>query len=95
VALGVLLGVVGVVGLPLLLLGVVSGVAGNRPGVLPVALGIGVLAPLVVGIALVPRGSPTRRGIGLGLLIGWGAALVVGGGLCIALIAALSNGFGP
>ncbi len=95
VALGVLLGLVGIVGLPLLLLGIASALGSDRTWLFPVALGVGVLTPLVVGVVLVATGSPTRRGTGLGLLIGWGAGLVVGGGLCIALVAALSNGSGP
>lgn len=49
------------------------------------------IAPLVVGAVLVGRGSPMRRGVGLGMFIGWGLAIVIGAGACFALIAALSS----
>ena len=60
----------------------------------PETLGIGGLSlvgALVVGAVLVGRGSPQRRGFGLGMFVGWGLFVVVGAGACIALIAALSS----
>ena len=51
------------------------------------------LVVLVLGIVLASSpGSPQRRGIGLGLVIGWGLLLLLAGGLCIALIAGYSGG---
>jgi hypothetical protein len=51
------------------------------------------LAPPVVGtVFAVRRGTPARRGLGLGVLIGWAALLVVGAGLCVALLAAYQGG---
>jgi hypothetical protein len=51
-----------------------------------------VLAPPVAGAVLVALpGSARRRGLGLGLLIGWGAVLVIAGGVCIALLAAFGG----
>ena len=52
------------------------------------------VAPVVVGGVLVGRGSPQRRGLGLGLLIGWGLAVIVVGGACVALIFALRQAGG-
>jgi hypothetical protein len=57
---------------------------GSRAGVLlPVLL----FGPVAVGVYLVATGrTPRGRGFGLGLLIGWGALVVVAAGLCIAIL---------
>jgi len=58
-------------------------------------LGVGLLGAIVVpvtGIALCFPAS--TRGWGLGLLIGFGVALVVGAGACVMLLAAISGGVG-
>ena len=77
-------------------LGVLAGMVVS-PGLLPlgwgvdfvpfkVLLGLTIFVPLVVGIALLAvRGDARRRGLGLGLLIGWGALLLVGWGTAVAL----------
>ena len=82
VAGGVLLGIVGTIGLPLL------GVLLPRVGALlffPLLLGV-----LVTGIVLAASpGPPVRRGLGLGLVIGWGLTLIVAAGLCVAILSSL------
>jgi hypothetical protein len=88
VALGVVLAVVEMFGLPVLLLRFAS----DRLGAALLATAVALLAPLLVGVLLVLPGSPVRRAIGLGLIIGWGAALVIAGGLCVALLAGLPTG---
>jgi len=51
--------------------------------------------PLIAGIVLLAAGkTPGRRGLGLGLMIGWALWLVVGAGACVALLVALSSGSG-
>ena len=51
--------------------------------ILPVVL----FGPVVAGALLIGRGgTPQWRGYGLGLLIGWGVLLVVGAGLCVAIL---------
>lgn len=95
VAVGVVSGMVLAVGLPLLLLSVLAGIGPDQAAVGWTFVGLGVLVPAVVGGVLVARGSPERRGFGLGLLIGWATATLVGGGLCVALIMALSAGSAP
>lgn len=48
---------------------------------------IGLAAPLVVGIVFTAReGTPARRGLGLGLIIGWAVAPIVFAGLCILVV---------
>ena len=88
---GAVAGVVGTILLPVAL-GALAAVTG------PVAVVFGLLAvgsvvlPLVLGIVLAASsGPPERRGLGLGLVIGWGLCLILAGGLCIALIAGLGN----
>lgn len=45
---------------------------------------VALVAPFAIGLVLAAReGSPGRRGVGLGLIIGWGVAPVVFGGLSI------------
>jgi hypothetical protein len=85
---GVLVGVLlSFFGTPLLtVLGSVVdvGVAG------PAFLLTGLVGPLVAGLALLAVGrTAVQRGLGLGLTIGWGVIVVVGAGLCIALISSL------
>ena len=51
---------------------------------------VGLLIPLVYGIVLVARhGSPARRGLGLGLIIGWALAPVISAGVCTVFILGL------
>jgi hypothetical protein len=79
------------VGTPfLLVLALSAGTYGDGALVLLLLVAAG-LVPPVVGSVLALRGSPNRRGFGLGLLIGWAVVLVIGGGACIALIAAFSS----
>jgi hypothetical protein len=92
VAVGVLVGMVVAVGLPLLLLAGIAGVGPDQAWVGWAFLGLGVLLPAAVGAVLVFRGSPERRGFGLGLLLGWAGTTLVGGGICAAIILSLSAG---
>ena len=47
---------------------------------------VGLALPLVLGITLAARqGSPARRGMGLGLIIGWALAPIIFAGLCAVL----------
>ena len=82
VAGGVPLGIVGTIGLPLL------GIIVPRIGAVlffPLLLGM-----LVTGIVLAASpGPPVRRGLGLGLVIGWGLTLIVAAGLCVAILSSL------
>ena len=76
------------------IIGVLNGRASNTvPAGLVSGLGLLLgLGPLVLGIVLASRhGSATRRGFGLGLAIGWGCFVIIGGGLCLALIAQLGG----
>ena len=86
VAGGVPLGIVGTIGLPLL--GVVVPVIGAT-AVPRVALPRRAAWPVIL-LAASP-GPPVRRGLGLGLVIGWGLTMIVGAGLCIALLASLGH----
>ena len=48
------------------------------------------LGVLVTGIVLAASpGPPVRRGLGLGLVIGWGVTLIVAAGLCVAILSSL------
>jgi hypothetical protein len=79
VAGGVPLGIVGTIGLPLL------GVAVPVVGPL-LFLGL-LLGVLLAGILLAASpGPPLRRGLGLGVVIGWGLTLIVAAGLCVAIL---------
>ncbi len=49
------------------------------------------VASLVLGIMQLTRGD---RGIGVGLLVGWGAGTIIFGGTCVALIIAISRSLG-
>ena len=70
-------------------------------GIALAAFGVGVLllmpeillfvAALVFGILQLTRGD---RGIGVGILAGWGAGTVIFGGACVALIIAISRSLG-
>jgi hypothetical protein len=81
---GAVLGLVATVGLPALL--------ASLPGFGALLFFPAGLAPLVAGIVLAASsGPPQRRGLGLGLVIGWGATLVVGAGVCIALLASFNG----
>lgn len=55
---------------------------------LAVLLPVVLFGPVVGGAILIALGrTPQWRGYGLGLLIGWGILLVVGAGLCVAILA--------
>ncbi len=57
---------------------------------------LGLLLPLGVGIVLAARkGTPTRRGLGLGLIIGWALAPVIFAGVCIVVISSLNAAARP
>ena len=48
---------------------------------------VGLVLPLVLGIVLAAReGSPARRGMGLGLIIGWALAPIIFAGLCAVIV---------
>jgi len=49
------------------------------------------VAALVFGILQLVQGD---RGIGVGLLAGWGAGTVIFGGVCVALIIVVARSFG-
>ena len=49
------------------------------------------VAALVFGIVQLVQGD---RGIGVGLLVGWGAGTVILGGTCVALLVAVSRSVG-
>jgi hypothetical protein len=47
---------------------------------------------LVTGIVLAAiKGTATRRGFGLGMVIGWGLLVIIGAGACIALLSQLGQ----
>lgn len=67
-----------------------GGAAGSLVGLAGTAALFG---PLVAAIVLASgRGDPRRRGFGLGYAIGWAAFLVVGAGLCVALLSSQFSG---
>lgn len=71
-------------------------VAGPLGSLGPLGLGLSLqVVPLIVGVVLaaVP-GTPTRRGLGLGLVIGWAVWSIVGAGVCVLLIVAISGSLG-
>lgn len=73
--------------LSLLVAGWLSGAGGSSAAPAIAAFLLMLLVPLVPGGLLAARGrTPSERGMGLGLLIGWGAIAIVGGGLCIAIL---------
>jgi hypothetical protein len=49
------------------------------------------VAALVFGIMQLTQGD---RGIGVGLLVGWGAGTIIFGGACVALIIVLARSLG-
>jgi len=68
----------------------VTGSGATRAGALAPMLP---LVPLLAGVVvLVVRGDARRRGFGLGLVIGWGALLVLAAGFWLLLDVALSAG---
>jgi hypothetical protein len=77
---------------PAVVLGVLTPVLLLVVGVLLSAIAVAIFpvllfGPLVAGAVLVGAGgNPQRRGFGLGLLIGWGALVVIAAGVCIALL---------
>jgi hypothetical protein len=81
---GVAAGIAVTIGLPL--------VSVNVPGLGPLGFLGALVVPLVVGVVLAAtQGTPSRRGFGLGLLIGWGASFIVGAGLCVVLVIGLNG----
>lgn len=83
---GIGIGIVATAGLPAigLVLAATSGI-GQVLGWTVSAIGI--VVPLGVGIVLTARqGSPARRGVGLGLIIGWALAPIVFAGVCVIVI---------
>jgi hypothetical protein len=51
------------------------------------------VGPLIVGVILFAfRRDPRRSGLALGLLIGWGVMLVIGAGVCVALVTSTYGG---
>lgn len=95
VAVGVGLGGLATLVLPVALVAVLGGLAavpGLGVAVVPAALA-GLVAPLVVGVVLASghRNDPFRRGIGLGVVIGWAVTLIVGAGVCVALLRRLGG----
>jgi hypothetical protein len=82
------------IGLDLLFF-VLSGVAagalawlpGPGAGIATVVSLVLAFLPLVGGIVLAVIGrTPRGRGLGLGFAIGWAVWLIVGGGVCVALV---------
>jgi hypothetical protein len=68
---------------------------GSFGGVLALLLATLAFSPLIVGIIVALAAKrPRLRGFGLGLAIGWALWLIVGAGVCVALIAAVSAGGG-
>jgi hypothetical protein len=82
--LGTLLGLVAGIGLPLVALRL-DGMAGGTGGLF--ALGFVVPLGLAIALTVVPR----TRLLGAGMFIGFGAALVVGAGVCVALLASMAS----
>lgn len=69
------------------LLGTVVGRVGGASVVSGVLFVLGLVAPLVTGIVLTAqRGSPPRRGLGLGLIIGWALAPIIFAGVCLIIL---------
>jgi hypothetical protein len=82
---GVALGIAATMGLPFLGL-VVAAVVKVR-GVIAIVSLVALVVPLVLGIVfLAQEGTPSRKGLGLGLIIGWALAPIVFAGLCILVI---------
>jgi hypothetical protein len=50
----------------------------------------GPLVAAVVGAS--KRGTPERRGFALGYAIGWAAFVIVGAGVCVAILSQLGAG---
>jgi hypothetical protein len=60
-------------------------------GVLALLLAALAFSPLIVGIVLASAAErPRLRGFGLGLAIGWALWLIVGAGVCVAVVVAIS-----
>lgn len=78
--------VIMVVWLPLSLVGAgaITGYSAGNAAVLAFLLLL--LVPLVPAVVLVRGRTPHRRGLGLGLLMGWGLIAIVSGGVCINLV---------
>jgi hypothetical protein len=74
----VLLGVVLTIGLP---------IGSAWLSAFPFGL-LGGLVPIVIGVVLVVQSDPKLAGTGLGMLIGWALALLIGFAACVALLAA-------
>lgn len=61
--------------------------AGAAVPLTPLLVAVCLLAALIVGgVLAVISGPPKRRGLGLGLVIGWGASVLIGGGMCVYLL---------
>jgi hypothetical protein len=94
VALGVVAGLVGTPLLLVLAVVVLNGVSrafGDVPA--PALLVLLVFAgPLLAAILLASRHAGSRRrGFALGLAIGWGAFLILGAGVCVAIVQQLGS----
>lgn len=83
--LGALLGLVAGIGLPVAFLQL-DAVAGGTGAL----FFLGLLVPLGLAIGLTV--APRTRLLGAGMFIGFGVALIIGAGVCIALLAQLNAG---
>lgn len=85
-AMSIFFGIVTVFGLYMVLFSLGGGWFGGGGSWVFVVMAVGVVVLPLVGIILFRRKVRRQRGWGLGLLIGWGALMVIGGGLCITLL---------
>jgi len=90
---GIAIGIVTTLALPSIGLGVASLV--RQRWLSPVLFLIGVVVPLVSGIILTAQqGSPARRGLGLGTIIGWALAPILFAGVCLVVVVVLVGSTG-
>ena len=89
VTLGVVAGFVAtplLLGLAVFVLNLVASASGGVP-VWPLVVMVALVGPLIAAIFLASKDStPQRRGFALGCVIGWGVFLIIGAGVCVAIV---------
>ncbi len=96
----VVLGVVaGLFGTPLVVVAVgvlVSALAADVGAAAALLVLAAVFAPPVAAVVVASKqGTPERRGFALGYAIGWAAFVIVGAGVCVAILSQLGAGLSP
>jgi hypothetical protein len=85
----VFLGALVVIGLAV---GAVAAVgSGNGGGIIQGVLPGAILITLLAGSVMVFIPRPFVRGLGIGILIGWAVVIIVGAGVCVAILANLNH----